>query len=50
TGMYSHQSKYMIVCIIRKKEIGTMMKIIKKYEGSFASFSKANEVFGRFHK
>lgn len=50
TGMYSHESKYMIVCIIRKKEIGTMMKIIKKYEGSFASFSKANEVFGRFHK
>lgn len=49
-GMYSHTDKYMIVCIIRKKQIGDMMKIIKKYPGSFASFSKVNEVFGRFRK
>ncbi len=50
TGMYSHTEKYMIVCIIRKKQVGEMMKIIKNYEGSFASFSKVNEVFGRFAK
>lgn len=49
-GMYSHTDKYLIVCIIRKKQIGEMMKIIKKYKGSFASFSKVNEVFGRFRK
>ena len=49
-GMYSHTDKYMIVCIVRKKEIGEMMKIIKKYDGTFASFAKVNEVFGRFHK
>jgi len=49
TGMYSHTDKFMIVCIIRKKEIGEMMKIIKKYDGTFANFSKVNEVFGRFH-
>lgn len=48
TGMYSHSEKYMLVCIIRKKQIGTMMKIIQSYKGSFASFSKVNEVFGRF--
>ena len=47
-GMYSHTNKYMLVCIIRKKQIGEMMKIIKKYKGTFASFSKVNEVFGRF--
>lgn len=47
-GMYSHTEKYMIVCIIRKKQIGEMMKIIKKYQGTFASFTKVNEVFGRF--
>ena len=47
-GMYSHTEKYMLVCIIRKKQIGEMMKIIKKYSGTFASFSKVNEVFGRF--
>ncbi len=47
-GMYSHTEKYMLVCIIRKKQIGGMMKIIKQYPGTFASFSKVNEVFGRF--
>lgn len=47
-GMYSHTEKYMLVCIIRKKQVGKMMKIIQKYPGSFASFTKVNEVFGRF--
>ena len=47
-GMYSHTEKYMLVCIIRKKQVGEMMKIIKKYPGAFASFAKVNEVFGRF--
>lgn len=50
TGMYSHTEKYMLVCIIRKKQIGTMMKIIQAYPGTFASFEKVNEVFGRFKK
>ena len=49
-GMYSHTDKYMLVCIIRKKQVGEMMKIIKKYPGTFASFTKVNEVFGRFKK
>ena len=49
-GMYSHMEKYMLVCIIRKKQIGSMMKIIQNYPGSFASFSKVNEVFGRFRR
>ena len=49
-GMYSHTDKYLLICIIRKKQIGEMMKIIKRYPGSFASFEKVNEVFGRFKK
>ena len=49
-GMYSHTEKYMLVCIIRKKQVGEMMKIIQSYPGSFASFAKVNEVFGRFKK
>ena len=47
-GMYSHTEKFMIVCIIRKRQVGEMMKIIKKYPGAFASFAKVYEVFGRF--
>ena len=49
-GMYSHTERYMLVCIIRKKQIGQMMKILQDYKNTFASFSKANEVFGRFRK
>lgn len=49
-GMYSHTDKYMLVCIIRKKQVGEMMKIIKRYPGTFASFTKVNEVFGRFKR
>ena len=50
TGMYSHTDKYMLVCIIRKKQIGEMLKIIKRFPGTFASFAKVNEVFGRFKR
>ncbi len=49
-GMYSHAEKYMLVCIVRKKQIGEMMKIIKNHKSTFASFTKVNEVFGRFKK
>ncbi len=49
-GMYSHTEKYMLVCIVRKKQVGKMMKIIQRYQGTFASFTKVNEVFGRFKK
>ena len=49
-GMYSHQDRYMLVCIINKRQIGDMMRILKKYPGSFASFEKVNEVFGRFNR
>ena len=38
----------MLVCIIRKKRVGEMIKIIKNYPRRFASFAKVNEVFGRF--
>ena len=47
-GMYSHTDRHMLMCIIRKKQIGQMMKIIRRYPGTFANFSKVNEVFGRF--
>ncbi len=49
-GMYTHSNKYMIVCIIRKRELSKMMRILKKYKGTFSSFSKVNEVLGNFKK
>ena len=49
-GMYSDSDKYMLVCIINKRQIGDMMRIIKKYPDTFASFGKVNEVFGNFKR
>ena len=49
-GMYSDTDKYMLICIINKRQIGEMMKIIKSYPGTFASFEKVNEVFGNFKR
>ncbi len=49
-GMYSDTDKYMLICIINKRQIGTMMKILKSYPDTFASFEKVNEVFGNFKR
>lgn len=49
-GMYTHTEKFMIVCIIRKRELSKMMRIIKRYPKTFSNFSKVNEVFGNFKK
>lgn len=49
-GMYSDTDKYMLICIINKRQIGEMMKIIKSYPDTFASFERVNEVFGNFKR
>ena len=49
-GMYSDTDKYMLVCIVNKRQIGEMMKILKRYPDTFASFGKVNEVFGNFKR
>lgn len=49
-GMFSDTDKYMLVCIINKRQIGEMMKIIKSYPDTFASFEQVNEVFGNFKR
>ena len=49
-GMYSDTDKYMLVCIINKRQIGDMMRILKAHPECFASFAKVNEVFGNFKR
>ena len=49
-GMYSDTDRYMLVCIINKRQIGEMMKIIRSFPDTFASFQKVNEVFGNFKR
>ena len=49
-GAYSDTDKYMLICIITKRQIGEMMRILKNYPDTFASFEKVNEVFGNFKR
>ncbi len=49
-GMYSDTDKYMLVCIVNKRQIGEMMKILKSHPETFASFSRVTEVFGNFKR
>ena len=49
-GVYSGTNKSMLVCIVNKRQIGEMMKILKKHPEAFASFVKVNEVFGNFNR
>lgn len=49
-GMYSHAGKSMLVCIIRKRQIAQLQRIIRKYPDTFAYFTPASEVYGRFAK
>ena len=49
-GMYSDTDRYMLICIINKRQIGEMMRILKSHPDTFASFEKVNEVFGNFKR
>ena len=49
-GMYSDTDKHLLICIINKRQIGEMMRILKNYPGTFTSFEKVNEVFGNFKR
>ncbi|MBE6634337.1 MAG: YitT family protein [Ruminococcaceae bacterium] len=47
-GMYSDTDRFMLVCIVHKRQIGEVMKIIRQYPDTFACFGRVNEVFGNF--
>lgn len=48
-GMYTHQDKTLLICIIRKRQVGEFLKILKNYQGSTFSYScRVNEVYGKF--
>ena len=49
-GMYTGKDKTLLICIVNKRQIGDMMKIIKRHPDVFASFEKVNEVFGNFKR
>ncbi len=50
TGMYSHQDKAVLVCVIRKRQIGEVQRILRNYPDTFSSFAPVSEVYGKFLK
>lgn len=47
-GMYTHSDKIMLVCIIKKRQVGEFLKILKRYKAAFSYSCKVNEVYGKF--
>ena len=47
TGMYTHGKHSMLVCIIRKRQLGEFNKILKKYPDTFAYVMDTREVIGK---
>ena len=49
-GMYSHKNKSMLICVIRKRQLAELQRIIRRYPDTFAYFTSTSEVYGRFLK
>lgn len=48
TGMYAHSQKYLLVCVIHKRQVTEFNNILKKYNNTFAYVTSTSEVFGKF--
>lgn len=47
-GMYTHTDKTILICIIRKRQIGEFLKLLKDHGATFSFSCKVNEVYGKF--
>lgn len=47
-GMYTHSEKIILICIVKKRQVGEFLKILKRYNASFSYSCKVNEVYGKF--
>ena len=47
-GMYTHTDKAFLICIVRKREVGDFLKLLKKYNATFSYSCKVTEVYGKF--
>jgi len=47
-GMYTHTDKSILICIVRKRQIGEFLKILKSHGATFSYSCKVNEVYGKF--
>jgi len=47
-GMYTHQDKDLLICVINKNQIVDFENIIVKYPGTFAYITSVSETVGNF--
>ena len=47
-GMYSGESKTMLVCIVNPSQLTDLSKLVADFPGSFVTFSHVNSVLGNF--
>lgn len=47
-GMYTGKEKWMVVCVVSKRQIGQIKKILRRYPTSFSYIVPANEVIGDY--
>lgn len=47
TGMYSHDKRSLLICIIRKRQLADFNAILKKYPDTFAYVINTREVIGK---
>ena len=47
-GMYTHEDKALLICVVNKNQIIDFENIIKKYPGTFAYITSVNETVGNF--
>lgn len=48
-GMYSRKEKFVLVCVINKRELSDFENMIRKFPNVFVSVSSVNQIFGRFY-
>lgn len=46
-GMYSHQKKSYLICVVRNRQIPVFYDVLKKYPDTFAYLTSTNEVIGK---
>ncbi len=49
-GMYTHQNKMLLLCIVRKRQVGEFLKILRRYNSTFSYSCRVNEVYGKFER
>lgn len=48
TGMYSGTEKSMLVCVIQKRQLAILEKVISGFDGAFVYVCAVNQIFGQF--